>query len=114
MPSSNFFVTRSALSRPAYSLFRSSRSALLSTLVSSPSVRPTREDVDHGKEVLCEFRLAGARFVVLVKKDETCPSSYDDPLDKVASESGKAVAVGHHNFCDQSFLDVLQKPREEA
>ena len=86
---------------------------MLSALIPSFSVRPAREHVDHGEEVCCKLRFAAARSVDnLVLKDETCPGSTDDPFDELAAEPGEPVWVGHHNFSDQPFLDMLQKPRE--
>jgi hypothetical protein len=69
--------------------------------------------VDHCEKVFCEFLAAPALALVsLIEKDESGPRPFDDPLHQVDAEAGEAVAVGHHNFVDQSLLDVLQKPRE--
>ena len=69
--------------------------------------------MDHGEEVLGEL-LAAAPLarVSLVEKDEGCAGLLEDPLDELDAEPRQAVPVGHHNFFDQTCLDVSQKPRE--
>jgi hypothetical protein len=66
--------------------------------------------VDHCKKVFCELFVAPT--LDLIEKDESGACSGDDPLNQFDSKAGESVAVGHHNFVDQSFLDVFQKPRE--
>ena len=69
--------------------------------------------MDHREKVFSEFFAAsGFMLVFLIKKDERCACSLDDPLEYFDAETCKAVSVGHHNFSDHSFLDVFQKPRE--
>ena len=62
------------------------------------------------QEVFSEF--LSLALLRLIKNDETCPCSLENPFDKVDAESGESIPVGHHNFLDQAFLCVLQKPRE--
>jgi hypothetical protein len=86
---------------------------LLKAFVPSFSVEPTREHVDHCEKVFCKlFATPALGRVCLVEKDESGCRPRDNPLDELDTESCKAVPVGHHNFPDQSLLDVLQKPRE--
>ena len=71
--------------------------------------------MDHCKQVFCElFATPALTFVVvcLIEKDESGAGSVDNPFKQLDTESGETVTVGHHNFVDQSFLDVFQKPRE--
>jgi hypothetical protein len=108
-----FCARRSALFIPLYTVDRCSRSFLLRSFVPSLSVEPTREQVDHCKKVLCEFLAAPPlACVCLIEKDESGAGPFDDPLNQLDAEAREAVTVGHHNFVDQSFLDVFQKPRE--
>ena len=89
--------------KPLYAVDRCIRSALLSAFVPSFSVEPTREHVDHRKKVFCELLAAPPltlALVCLIEKDESGAGSGDDPLDKLDTETGEAVAVGHHNFPD--------------
>ena len=89
------------------------RSALLSALVPSFSIRPTREHVDHSEQVVGELSIGAFVFLVsVIEKDESGTRLLDDPLDKFDAESGESVLVGHHNFSDQAFLDMSQKPLE--
>jgi len=107
-------VTRGVISffSSAFSL-RCFLSALVSLKISSLAVEPAREHVDHCKKVFCEFCTAsGLMAVVRIENDERCSSAGDNPFDKVNSEPGQTVSVGHHNLFDISALDESQKPLE--
>ena len=70
--------------------------------------------MDHGEEVSCEVVVwvCDSVTVCLIEKDEACASSPDNPLDELDFELGEPVTMGHHNLCDHSLLDLLQKPRQ--
>jgi hypothetical protein len=69
--------------------------------------------VDHCEKVCGEFFATSSDMrIFLIKKDERCSCTFDDPFEHFDAESGQTVSVGHHNFFDHTFLDVFQKPRE--
>ena len=72
----------SSLAAAAYSFARSAFCSRVSgTVVSSLSVRPTREDVDNGHAVLSECLLLSAKVRRVVQNDDVCARLREHPLE---------------------------------